>query len=77
MISDYERHMEQKLPQPEGYTEMMSYIGARLAGKQPEAAAAAAAAFVDDAYKTWAEVTMPTRRELFATIERTLLDELP
>lgn len=60
----------------EGRTEMMAYVAARVAGSPPEKAASQAGDFVSDAKQTWT-AGFPTRRELFATVERTLLVNLP
>lgn len=69
--------LNQQLDGDQGRTEMTAYAIARLAGKRPEDAARASKSFLDDARKTWGSTYMPTRREVFASVERTLLDELP
>lgn len=71
-----ERWLAERVPTPEGYAEMMAYIGARAVGKEPEVAEKATKSFIADAHETWTGL-FPTRSELFATIERTILDELP
>lgn len=60
-----------------GRTEMVAYAIARLAGKKPEEAARACKSFTDDARQGWDSIYTPKRREVFASVERTLLDELP
>lgn len=59
-----------------GRMEMVAYAIARLVGKKPEEAAKACKSFMDDAQQGWGSIYAPKRREVFDSVERTLLDEL-
>ena len=56
-----------------GRTDLIAYTVARLAGLDPTQSVASAILFEMDAVRTWSSPDNPTRGELFATAERTIL----
>ena len=56
-----------------GRTNLLAYVLARLVGLDPIQSVASALLFQMDAERTWARDENPTRGELFATAERTIL----
>ena len=55
-----------------GWTSLLAYGLARAIGLDPTQSVASAVLFDLDAARTWTDAGSPTRRELFATAERTL-----
>ena len=60
----------------QGRVEMSVYIGARVAGKDPTEVAASVHSFIEDAEISWASIYAPKRSELFASLERTIFDQI-
>jgi hypothetical protein len=56
-----------------GRTNLLAYTLARLGGLDPTQSVASAVLFEMDAGRTWTNADKPTRGELFATAERTIL----
>ena len=56
-----------------GRINLLTYTLARLVGLDPTQSVASAVLFEMDAERTWANADNPTRGELFATAERTIL----
>jgi hypothetical protein len=56
-----------------GRTSLLAYALARLVGLDPTQSVASAVLFEMDADRTWTSAGNPTRAELFATAERTIL----